>query len=160
GPTISQSLRDRQVLQKRKAEAKERDATQLVMGEQKRTKRMRKVRGAKGSEEVVEPTAEAEAQRDPEQQSEPQTNAQPDSQNPGQDEPNPENPAPQAENPLVDIQDLFSTAQLGDLEGILGSASQSPLGEEDLMRLVDDIPEDFHLSLPKDEGDNEVSSTN
>lgn len=35
----------------------------------------------------------------------------------------------QAESSQVDMQDLFSGVQLADLEGILASGSQSPLGE-------------------------------
>lgn len=35
----------------------------------------------------------------------------------------------QAESSQVDMQDLFAGVQLADLEGILASGSQSPLGE-------------------------------
>lgn len=35
----------------------------------------------------------------------------------------------QAESSQMDVQDLFAGVQLSDLEGILASGSQSPLGE-------------------------------
>ncbi|NXC42760.1 HEMGN protein, partial [Penelope pileata] len=151
GVTTSRCLRDREMLRKRKAEAEEKDSMQWALGEHERSKRQRRGQGArrgKGKERVVEPTPEPKLQLEPQPLE--------------QEEANLASPLvmQQAESPLEDIQDLFGGVQLGDLEGILASGSQSPLGEEDMLRLADEISEETSTPLEKTESDDNLQSTN
>ncbi|OXB81764.1 UNVERIFIED_CONTAM: hypothetical protein H355_010325 [Colinus virginianus] len=65
----------------------------------------------------------------------------------------------QVESPQMDEQDLFAGVQLADLEGILGSESQSPLGEEDMLKLADEIQEVLNTSLERNDSDNDLYSS-
>ncbi|XP_021237208.1 hemogen [Numida meleagris] len=150
GATMSRRLRDRELLRKRKAEAKEKDSIQWALGEHERSKRQRRGRGArrgKGREHVVEPT--------------PQPKPQPNPQPPKKEEAETMSSMvmQQAESPQMDVQDLFSGVQLADLEGMLGSGSQSPLGEEDMLKLADEIQDVLNTSLEKNESDSEMYSS-
>ncbi|XP_031465403.1 hemogen isoform X2 [Phasianus colchicus] len=147
GSTMLPRLRDRELLRKRRAEAEEKDSIQWALGEHERRKRQRRGQGArrgKGRERVVEPA--------------PQPNPKPNPQPPEKEEPEPVSSTmmQQAESSQMDMQDLFAGVQLADLEGILASGSQSPLGEEDMLKLADEIQEVFSTSLEKNESDNDM----
>ncbi|NXJ11872.1 HEMGN protein, partial [Odontophorus gujanensis] len=149
GATTSRRLRDRELLRKRKAEAEEKDSIQWALGEHERSKRQRRGQGArrgKGREHVVKP----------EPQPAPQPNSQPRKEE--EAETTSSMVMQQAESPQMDEQDLFAGVQLADLEGILGSESQSPLGEEDMLKLADDIQEVLNTSLERNDSDNDTSS--
>ncbi|XP_042738804.1 hemogen [Lagopus leucura] len=150
GSTMLRRLRDRELLRKRKAEAEEKDSIQWALGEHERSKRQRRSHGArrgKGRAHVMEPA--------------PQPKPQPNPQPPKKEEAEmvSSTAMQQAESSQIDMQDLFAGVQLADLEGILASGSQSPLGEEDMLKLADEIQEVLNTSLERNESDNDMYSS-
>ncbi|XP_072216238.1 hemogen isoform X1 [Excalfactoria chinensis] len=150
GSTMFYHLRDREMLRKRKAEAKEKDSIQWALGDHEISKRQKRRQGArrrKNSECVMEPAPPPATQ----------PNAQ--SMQQEEDETMSSMMTQQAESLQLDMQDLFSGVQLADLEGILASESQSPLGEEDMLKLADEIQDILDTSLENNGSDNDTFSS-
>ncbi|XP_010724487.1 hemogen [Meleagris gallopavo] len=144
GSTMLCRLRDREMLRKRKAEAQEKDSIQWALGDYEISKRQKKGQGAgrgKGQEHVVVPA--------------PQPNPQPPNNEEAETVSSME---VQQDEPFQDLQDLFDDVQLADLEGILGSGS--PLSEEDMMKLIDEIQDVLNNTLEKNESDNDMHPPN
>ncbi|XP_040397750.1 hemogen isoform X1 [Cygnus olor] len=134
-------LRDREMLRKRKAEAQEKDSIQWAIGEQERSKQQRRRRGARrgrGRKPMVKPTPKPEPELDPEP--------------PAQKEAElvPPMPAHQAQPPMMAMQEMLGGVQMGALEGEMASGSQGPLGEEEVLKLAEEIPEELNTPLEND----------
>ncbi|NXI63693.1 HEMGN protein, partial [Anseranas semipalmata] len=150
GVTTTRRLRDRELLRKRKAEAQEKDSIQWALGEQEKSKRQRRGRGARrgrGRQPVVQRTPEPELEPDP--------------QPPEQEEAELVHPmtSHQARPPMLAARELLGGMQLGVLEGELASGSQGPLGEEEVLKPAEEIPEDLNTPLENDTEDNEYFSS-
>ncbi|KAM6391939.1 hemogen isoform 2-T2 [Rhynochetos jubatus] len=137
---ITRRLRDRDLLQKRKAEAQEKEMNQWVLREQRKQSKRGK-RPAKGwsCKLVVEPSQEPE----PGPQPSPQEEAQPVPSKPAAPE-----PVHQEEPPMLNIQDLIPGMQLGGVEGKLAAGREDPAGEEEVFQPAEaEIPEDLNTLL-------------
>ncbi|XP_072216239.1 hemogen isoform X2 [Excalfactoria chinensis] len=131
GSTMFYHLRDREMLRKRKAEAKEKDSIQWALGDHEISKRQKRRQGArrrKNSECVMEPAPPPATQ----------PNAQ--SMQQEEDETMSSMMTQQAESLQLDMQDLFS-------------------GEEDMLKLADEIQDILDTSLENNGSDNDTFSS-
>ncbi|XP_015705498.1 hemogen isoform X2 [Coturnix japonica] len=139
-------LRDREMLRKRKAEAKEKDSIQWALGDYEKSKRQKKSQGARRGRKRGHVMKPAPQQR-------------PQSLKTEEDETMSSVITQQAESSQIDAQDLFSGVQLADLEGILASESQSPLGEEDMLKLADELEDVLSSSLENNGSEIDTNSS-
>ncbi|XP_050185030.1 hemogen isoform X2 [Myiozetetes cayanensis] len=156
---ITQRLRDRELLRKRKAEALEKDSTQWILRVHKnqRQKRGRRTKRGRGRQPEVKATLEPEPTIDP--QPELQKEAEQVHSEPAHSEPAPPEPVYQEQLPMTTIQNPVSGMQPAAVEGEPAARSLDPAGEEEVVNPTEEeILELFNTPLENDHQDNKFNA--